>query len=418
MPSTPKTKVRTLRRSHVARKAKFASTVAGTLKYGINVTRRSAIRLKIVDIKALNFAQSIKEQVKGATMAFPRMTASFAQITTDDGITGLGECRSRFNPEVGGAIIQNILGPVLIGQNPFDIEKLWQNMYNTMRWWGHSKGFFVEAISGVECALWDVMGKALKLPVYKLVGGRCRDKVEVYASTIHHDWFKDSSGLGQHAVGLVEKRIKAMKLSVGFGLEIDRENVKAIRDAVGSEVQIMVDATSAYNVHDAIKVGRMFEKYEVFFFEEPIPSENIDGYVEVSKALDLPIAAGECEYLRYGFKNLISRRGVDIVQPDVGKAGGILECKKIATMASAYDMPVAYHTGTGAIGCTAATLHLAASTPSFLKYEYMYRRNNPLNEELPVKPLTELKDGHLDIPEEPGLGFEFNREAMSKYLMK
>ncbi len=351
-------------------------------------------------------------------MAFPKFSAAIVQVTTKDGIVGIGECRSRFHPEIRGMIVEKIFKPILIGKDPFDVERHWRDMYRAMRLWGHSRGYFVEALSGVEMALWDVMGKALKMPIYKLIGGLCHESIPVYASTVHHDWFKDAKGLSDHSIEIVEQGITGIKLSVGFGLKTDVENVKIIRDAVGDDVQIMVDATSAYDVHTAIKVGRALERHDVLFFEEPIPPENIDGYIEVSKALDMAVAAGECEYTRYTFKDLINKRAVDIVQPDVGKVGGILECKKIAAMADAYDMPVAYHTGTGAIGVTAATLHLAASTPHFLMFEYMYRRVNPLTEELPKEQLTNHKDGELKVPNKPGLGVELNEDVISKYLVK
>jgi L-alanine-DL-glutamate epimerase-like enolase superfamily enzyme len=181
-----------------------------------------------------------------------------------------------------------------------------------------------------------------------------------------------------------------------------------------------VDANCAYDVATAINMGRELEKHKVYWFEEPIPPEDIDGYARLSSSLDIAIAAGETEFTRYGFRDLIAKRAVDIVQPDICRAGGFSECKKIAAMASAYNIPYAPHTGGESAVGIAASIQLSAAIPNFLAYEYMRSdwsetHANPLRNSLTLEPVEKFADGTIEVPDKPGLGIELNEEIVSKY---
>lgn len=339
----------------------------------------------------------------------------FVEVQTDEGITGIGECTVREVPEAHAAIIEKLLKPIVLGEDPFDVEVLWERMFAALRTRGHSEGYFVEAISGVDIALWDIMGKATKLPVHKLLGGAHSDRVKAYASSI---FFGKPENVAREAKTLVENGHDQMKLKIGLG-DADIENVKAIRDAVGNDVDLMVDANSAFNRQSAIAMGRKLERYEVLWFEEPVPPDDIDGYVEVSRALDIPICGSESLFGRYNYRDLISKRAVDIVQPNIARCGGITECRKIAAIAEAFNTPFTPHNGLSGAGCRAATLQFVVTLPRelFLTYEFMYRPT-ALGNEVLKEPLEKFKDGYLELPKKPGLGIELNRQVVSKYVVK
>ena len=269
------------------------------------------------------------------------------------------------------------------------------------------------AIAAVDIGLWDILGQKLGKPVYQLLGGSFRKKIKTYASSLYFAG-RSTKELVEAAELFVRDGFTALKLKVGAGLKIDLENVQAVRKAIGDDIDLMVDANGGYDRFTAVKIGREFERYNVFWFEEPISNEDLDGYVEVSRALDIPVAGGECEFTRYGFKEFLTRGAIDIVQPDVSKAGGISECRKIANLASAFNIPYAPHVWGSAVSHI-ATLHLAAAIPNFLICE-MDRLPNPLREELVMMPIK-FQNGYTNVPEKPGLGLELNEEIVKKYTI-
>ncbi len=339
---------------------------------------------------------------------------TFVKVTTDEGIYGIGECKVVLAPKVTSIIIEELLKPMLIGKDPFDVEVMWEWMYGLMKYRGQLKGFMLEAISGIDIALWDIVGKATNKPVCKLLGGCFREKIEAYASSIL--WGKKEEVV-RTALNLLEQGHTAVKLKGGRGVEKDAEIVKSVREAVGSDMELMLDANCAYNLREAIRLGRKLERYEVYWFEEPISPEQLDNYVTLTRALDVPIATGENEFTRWGFRDLITKRAADIIMPDVGRAGGISECKKIAAMAEAFDILYSPHTGVVGAGIKAASIHLSAAIPNFLTYEYFWE-SNPLTNEILKEPIEEFKGGYIKVPDRPGLGIELREEILSKYLIK
>ncbi|MDB5822627.1 MAG: D-galactarolactone cycloisomerase [Herminiimonas sp.] len=348
--------------------------------------------------------------------------ALVVEIRTDTGLVGWGDC---YGPAaINRSIIENVLKVGLIGRDPFDVEVLWEELYNKIKDYGLT-GMTIASISGIDIALWDLIGKAVKQPIHKLIGGAFRTELQAYATGLY---FKDMNRLNEEAVeearGYVEQGFKAIKMKIGLGsITKDIDRVAAVRDAIGKDVQLMVDANHCFNVPQAVAIGRELQKLDIFWFEEPISPEDLDGYVEVTNKLDMAIAGGENEFTKFGFRRILEKRAMDIVQPDVCAAGGITECKKIATLAQAHSIQCVPHAWGTAIGL-AATMHYLASlpftppclvpVPPMLEYEQTF---NPFRDELSSTDLTH-KGGFVTVPNGPGLGIEINRDVLERYKVK
>jgi D-galactarolactone cycloisomerase len=283
------------------------------------------------------------------------------------------------------------------------------------------KGLAVAAISGIDIALWDIKGKATGLPVCKLLGGCFRDRVQTYATGLYFRRVDDlPAALAAEAAGYVAEGFQAVKMKVGLGLAADRANLRAVRAAIGPEIVLMADANHAFDSKEAIRLGRVMEDLGLYWFEEPVPPEDIDGYVEVKAALDLAIAGGEAEFTRYGFRTLLGRRAVDIVQPDTCNAGGLTECKRIMALALAHGIHYMPHVWGSAVGL-AANLHLAATVPDNppclrptpLLFEFD-RTENLFRDQLALTPIRHHQ-GWLTVPTGPGLGIEIDQGIVELY---
>ena len=348
--------------------------------------------------------------------------ALVVEIRTDTGLIGWGDC---YGPAaVNRSIIDSVFKAALIGRDPFDVEVLWEELYNKIKDYGLS-GFSISSISGIDIALWDIIGKAVNQPIHKLIGGAFRTQLQAYATGLY---FKDMNRLNEEAVeeakGYVTQGFKAIKMKIGLGsITKDIDRVAAVRNAIGPDVQLMVDANHCFNVPQAIAIGRELQKLDIFWFEEPISPEDLDGYVEVTAKLDMAIAGGENEFTKFGFRRILERRAMDIIQPDVCAAGGITECKKIAALAQASSIQCVPHAWGTAIGLS-ATMHYLASlpftppclvpVPPMLEYEQTF---NPFRDELSTADLTH-KGGFVTVPNGPGLGIEINREVLERYKVK
>ena len=342
------------------------------------------------------------------------------EIVSDEGTVGYGE--SYGPPEAICPTIDRLLKPVILKADPCDVEVLWEKMYNTLRDSGQ-KGIAVASISGIDIALWDLIGKELNKPIHKLIGGSFRDKVMAYATGLYQKRKDDPvKDLVDEAATYVQQGFKAMKMKIGFGPDRDLKNVKAVREAIGSNVLLMVDANHAYDARTAIRLGRNIEKYDIYWFEEPVPPEDVEGYAEVKSKIGIPISGGECEFTRFGFRNLITQRVLDIAQPDTCAAGGITECKKIASMANSCGIHFIPHVWGGPIAI-AASLHLIASLPDYppslnpisamLEFD---RTPNPIREELARQPFSQI-DGYVQVPKGAGLGITIDEEALRRYCV-
>ena len=338
------------------------------------------------------------------------------RVTTDEGVIGYGECSPMNNPLVA-AHIEHALARLVTGRDPFDIEALVERMFvSTYKVAGQSMAI---AISGVEMALWDIVGKACGQPIYKLLGGAYRTQIPMYASSMRRDISPVEEA--KRLAGLVERHgFKAVKVRVGstFGFDEDAAPgrsvalIREVRAALGDGIEIMMDGNSCFTAPRAIELARAVEKYRIFHFEEPCPYWDLDATAKVAKAIDMPVAGGEQDWDLRRFKEMVQKEAVDIVQPDVIKAGGFSVCKKIAAVAEAFGCVCTPHQ-TQPFG-TVANLHLAASTPNIRYYQEYNIEPHPLWERLFVEPVLEVRDGFLTVPEGPGLGVELNPSVVGE----
>jgi len=376
--------------------------------------------MKITEVIAHQLLVNVDEPFTSSRGWFYKTKGALVvEIRTDDGTVGWGDC---YGPAaVNRAIVETVLRPAIIGRDPFDVEVLWEELYNKVKDYGLT-GMTIASISGIDIALWDIIGKSTNQPIHKLIGGSFRTSLQAYATGLY---FKNMDRLNEEAVEEAlrykSQGFKAIKMKIGLGsMKKDLDRVAAVRDAIGSDIMLMVDANHCFNVPQAINIGRELEKLDVHWFEEPISPEDLDGYAEVSQRLDMAVAGGENEFTKFGFRRILEKRAMDIVQPDVCAAGGITECKKIAALAQAHSIQCVPHAWGTAIGL-AATMHFLASlpytppclvpTPPMLEYEQTF---NPFRDELSSTDLTH-HEGMVQVPTGPGLGIEINREVLERY---
>jgi L-alanine-DL-glutamate epimerase-like enolase superfamily enzyme len=330
--------------------------------------------------------------------------ALFVHVKTDEGIEGLGVGTQ---PNSRG-LIEHDLKPLLIGQDPLNHEKLWEDMFWRVRGFGR-KGLAFCAISAIDVGLWDLKGKIFNAPIYKLLGPYT-DTVPIYGSG---GWTSFSEAeLVREQAGYVERGIPRVKMKVAkdFGKSEaeDLKRLAAVRKAVGDDVEIFVDANNGYYAKQAIAMSRRFEEFNVRWFEEPVLADDIQGLAEISRATTIPVATGEHEYTKYGFKELISQGGADIVQPDVGRVGGVTEWMKVAHLAHAFNLPVAPH------AVQLVHLHLACATPNLRVVEYLGVSEE--TDKIFYTEFPEPKNGMwTPYPDRPGLGLELDPAAVKKY---
>jgi len=290
----------------------------------------------------------------------------FVKITTDEGLTGWGEALAPVAPEVVRTIVEQLLSPVLVGRNPLDGGVLWNVMYDLMRERGYYGGFMLDAISACDIALWDLRGKILGQPVYQLLGGAYRDSVPCYVSGLPRPTDEERVEL---ALEFAQKGFSAFKLAAGFGVKEDAASIGALRDALGEDSPLLLDAHWVYSLDESVRLGHILEELNTAVFEAPINPEDIAAHIQLASAISVPVAIGETERTRYQFQPWLVQRGADLLQPDVGRVG-ISELVKIAQMAEAFNVPVAPHLSVGLGVCISASIHVAAAIPNLFMLEY------------------------------------------------
>lgn len=340
-----------------------------------------------------------------------RVIWTFTEILTDEGITGISPFH--ISPEM-----LNLLKPAVIGEDPLNIQRIWDQMYWRCFNLGR-KGLAIIAMSHIDVGLWDIIGKALKQPVYKLLGG-FRDRVPGYGSGGGISLSQEELVAEQQS--WVDDGFKAVKMKLGRrDPREDIERVKAVRAAIGPDIDLMVDANNGWSVNTAIRMARRLERLDVRWLEEPVVAEDYAGYAQVKAATEIPIAGGESEYTKYGFKELFHRDCLDVCQADVGKVGGITEYMKIAGMAEAYNLPMCPH-GRGIVSA-----HCVAATPNGMIVEF-FDANRYTNTTIrafqeetgrrfmphSIRPVN----GWIDLPTVPGLGLDPDLEAVDAYRRK
>ena len=373
--------------------------------------------IKIKSIESFILSDKLKESFYFSQWEYSERRICIVKITSDSGHVGWGE---GYGP--AGVIQAGIefLKPHVLNQNALETETIWSTMYRRTLDYAR-RGILVSAISAIDVALWDLKGKILEQPVHLLLGGKKRDKIVPYATGLyftHHENLKER--LSIEAKQYADMGYKAMKMKVGLGIEQDIEYVKLIREAIGSDVKLMIDANHAYNLREAIQLAKAVEKYDISWFEEPISPENYDQYAELRSKTSIPIAGGECEYLRFGFQTLLQSKSVDIVQPDICSSGGLTEAKRIATLATVYGVEIVPHTwGTGiAISAAAHFIANLETMPGRMNaptcYMELDRTENGLRDKVTLIDM-EVIDGEITISDAPGLGFKIDEEALHHY---
>jgi D-arabinonate dehydratase/D-galactarolactone cycloisomerase len=402
------------------------STPAATWRYG----SRSERTLKIVDVEAIALFAPVRNLTSPPfNIAYPEDTGSvlfagyrttLVRIRTDAGTTGFGECASRIGPQVTKAIVDE-LRPMLIGQNPLASDHLWHRLYATLRTGGHNAGFFIEALSGIDIALWDLRGKAFSTPVSVLLGGPHRSTVAAYGTGLTLS--QPAEELMRRAQALIDRGYTIAKAKIGAdpdNPELELEALRRLCTTFARRLRFIVDANGTFQFTTAIRVGRTLETLPVLWFEEPLAPDDRLHQVELARQLDIPVAGGESVYTSAHFRDLLTSGAYDIVQPNVARTGGITEGAKIATLAEVFKVPFAPQIGSSSGICIAATLQLAASSKAFLIFEHMGAGwsadvPNPFRSELTRGPVDVLANGAIPVPSRPGLGIEIDEAVIERY---
>lgn len=367
----------------------------------------SLLRVKIVDVELIQLAKVHARPHRNAKQSRSRRVVSLVRITTDEGVDGLGEAWC--NPALAEGVVLGKLRPLVLGQDPFNVEGIWHRAFDGSAMYD-PKGAVVAGISGIDIACWDIMGKATGQPVCKLLGGLNRTEIPAYASDLH--WEEDPTVMARAAASFVERGFRTVKTHVGVDPLDDARRVRAIRDAIGPEIGLMVDVNTGFDRPTAIRFGRQIAEYEITWYEEPLSPMDVHGLVDVRAATGLTIATGENEYTRWGFRQLFENGGIDYAMPDVARTGGLTEMKKICAVAEAYGVVVSPHNYSSGV-CSAATLHFMAAVPSTGPLEWDTIDSSVVSE-LFVEPPT-VKNGAVSVPQLPGLGVHLPDEVRSRY---
>ncbi len=295
----------------------------------------------------------------------------------------------------------------LVGEDPFNYRRIWENMWRPKV--VGRRGLTTWVISAVDIALWDLMGKALGKPVHKLLGG-FRDRIPTYVAGGYYEEGKGLRELAQEMEESLDLGARAVKMKIG-GVEInqDVERVRVVRETIGPDIKLMVDANNAYVAYQAVEIARKMEPYDVFWFEEPVAPDDYEGHARVARSSSIPVATGENEYTRYGFRDLIQHGSASILNADAQILGGITEFMNVASLAAAHDLHIAPH------GAQEVHIHLVAAIPNGLILEFYRETVNPLHGRIFKESLTLDADGCVSVPQTPGLGMEPNWEVLEPY---
>lgn len=339
------------------------------------------------------------------------------KVTDSNGRYGWGEGYGPASVLEAGI---KLLQPVVLGQDPLQNEVIWNLMYRKTLDFAR-RGILVASMSAIDIAIWDLKGKILNLPISTLLGGAHRKKILPYATGLYFtDHSNPSKNFEEEAKLYVSKGFKAMKMKVGLGISKDVEHIKNLRNIIGPDIKLMIDSNHAYTLREATELALKVEKYDISWFEEPLSPEFYDQHNELRQKTNIPIAGGECEYLRFGFQQLIKNKSVDIIQPDLCASGGLTEGKRIGALASTNGVDIVPHTWGTSIGIHVA-LHFISNIesipgrmyqPDFL-IEYD-QTENELRDELSF-PKIEMKEGYIEVPTKPGLGIDIDENILEKY---
>jgi len=385
--------------------------------------------MRITRIVSHILQYDLAEELGYSQQYYAKRTTHLVEIVTDAGLTGWGECFGPGNVALANkAIVEQVIGPIILGRDPLDREVIWHQVYNLLRDHGQ-KGMPIQALSGVDIALWDLGGKISGLPLVKLIGGQHRDRVAVYGYGMmlkREDTATHVARFEEEAAAIRDAGFVGAKMKVGLGAADDIRLAEAVRLGVGDDFPFMVDANHCYTVSDAMRVGRALDELDAYWFEEPVAPEDHDGYRELRGQLKTNISGGEAEFTRWGWRHLLEGRCLDIAQPEVCAVGGISEYLKVLTLAHTHFTPVVNHVWGSAIAI-AANLHLLAAMPPLpgglhprepmLEFDTTHNlfRDELLVEPLDIQGQVKQSEGYAEVPMGPGLGIEPDRSFIERY---
>lgn len=372
------------------------------------------------------------EELGYSQQYYTRRTAHLVKVETDEGVTGWGECFGPGNVALANkGIVERVIAPMILGDDPMNRDVIWHKVYNLLRDHGQ-KGMPMQALSGVDIALWDIAGQVASLPIYQLIGGKFRDDVPCYGYGMmlrREDAASLAARFIDEAAVIKEAGFAATKMKVGLGPKDDVVLAAAVREGVGPDFRFMVDANHCYTTSDAFYVGRALEELDAYWFEEPVAPEDLEGYAELRAGLTVNISGGEAEFNRWGWRKLLESRGLDIAQPEVCALGGISEYLRVMALAHAHFTPVVNHVWGSAIAVT-TNLHLLAAQPPMpgglhpwepmLEFDTTENkfRDMLLEEPLNIQQQVKENSGRVKIPNGPGLGVKPDQAFIDKYAVQ
>jgi L-alanine-DL-glutamate epimerase-like enolase superfamily enzyme len=358
--------------------------------------------MKVTNFKTTLVDIPLNRPIRTAIHGMRSVGCVLLELETDQGISGESYVFS-LNGLRLGALHEAVRGfsHHVEGQDPHNVSAIFHSMWREMNPVGH-KGYSIAALSAIDIACWDLVGKAAGQPLHRLFGA-CRERVWTYASG--GLWLSASiDELVEEAGGFVEAGFRAMKIRLGSPkISDDVERVRAVREAIGADIELMGDANQGLEVKQAIRLGRALQEFDLSWFEEPVSYMDLDGHAQVRRALDIRIASGETEYTRYGMHAMLEAGAVDVLMPDLQRIGGLSEFRRTAAIASVYHVPVSSHIFTEQSIC------IAASEVNCISVEHMPWCSPLFNEQM------EIIDGHIAVPNRPGIGFTFNHDVIARY---
>ena len=365
--------------------------------------------MKITDVEVRCYAWPRPKPISNGKYTYHTVVLNLIHVHTDEGVTGIGwgggTAATRPGAVTSGLV--DHFRQALIGENPFCYRRLWENMW-LPKIVGR-RGMSTQVISAIDIALWDLMGKAVGKSVHQLLGA-FTDRIPTYIAGGYYEEGKGLPELAREMEENLELGARAVKMKVGaVPIREDVERVRVVREAVGPDIKLMVDANNAYAAYEAIELARKIEPYDVFWLEEPVAPDDYRGHAQVARSTTIPVATGENEYTRYGFRDLIDHESAAILNADAQILGGITEFMNVAALAASHDLRIAPH------GAQEVHIHLVAAIPNGLILEFYRETVDPLRGQIFKDPLTLDADGCVRVPDRPGLGVEPNYELLKRY---
>ena len=369
--------------------------------------------MKITEVKTAR----VRIKVDGK----PRYGYTYVRVYTDAGIYGTGEAS---HVDGGWRDSTRDMARLIIGMDPRDVDACFEHIRRRYIFRGGFAGTGISALTGIEVALWDLAGKAQGVPVYRLLGGKFRDRVRLYVDSAHTDYRERADEVRARGFTAVKFDLddanNPHKLDP-WNWSVTPDELKSIvdqafeiREGIGPSLDLALDLHGRYDATAGMQIAHELEALNLMWLEEPVPPENIDAMAKITHATRTPICAGENLYLRHGFRDLLEKQAVDVIMPDISKCGGLSECRKIANLADIYYIPFAPHNNSSALS-TVADAHVCASVPNFLALEF-HRFNDPTWDDVLDSESSVIQDGHVVLPEAPGLGVELNEDFLTSQL--